>query len=688
MWDQLILGVIVGTLALFAPGFFVARGLRFNAVVSLAVAPLITLVGYAFLTLAYERVGIACSLESVVLPSVIAGVVLFVLLRRVAPAMGATPLTSRIRDVYVAEKKITHFDAICAASAVAFMAIVAVYTYVSVIGSPESFLQEFDNVHHMSAIRNFAESGVWAPVSTSFYAGAESMPLVQDEGGFYPAAWIMIAALIMDTVGSQPALAIHAANIVFIVFVYPLAMISFLRLVFRDKPLVLLCAVVCIPALAVFPWRLLLFGPLYPNLAAYTMVPVVAALFMGCIAAGAKRSERIMLGVVTAAGVLALVLTQPNAVFTVAVLLVPYCVYCSVKATDKLGYVGVKRQKVRFLAGTGFVAFSIVVWIAALNVPFFEDVISFWWEAYASPGQAIFDILTLSFSLDKPQIVLACILFIGIAVTLVQRRYIWLVFAFGIFCSMFFIDIATDSVLKRWLTGFWYTDKVRIAAAAGIAAVPLVSIGLYSLCVGVYHLVQNLLIKKEILGPSLVTMLTVVFILLISYFPSARFMSEVDSQTTFGNLRACFQVSYPDSATKIYDTSEQAFVDQVKQTVPKDAMVLNLAPDGSVFAYAQDNLNLYYRYTDVDEENERPESKIIRERLSSYATDEQVVDAVAKTGAQYVLLLDVKTNSIASPFIYGYEEEEWRGLVGINDDTSGFEVVLADGDCRLYRIVE
>lgn len=36
---------------------------------------------------------------------------------------------------------------------------------------------------------------------------------------------------------------------------------------------------------------------------------------------------------------------------------------------------------------------------------------------------------------------------------------------------------------------------------------------------------------------------------------------------------------------------------------------------------------------------------------------------------------------------YRYKPEDWAGIESVTDETPGFEVVLADGDMRLYKIV-
>lgn len=82
-------------------------------------------------------------------------------------------------------------------------------------------------------------------------------------------------------------------------------------------------------------------------------------------------------------------------------------------------------------------------------------------------------------------------------------------------------------------------------------------------------------------------------------------------------------------------------------------------------------------------------SDIIREQLDDIATNSSVQDAVKNLGAEYVLKLDQGDQYVrANPYLWSYREEDWTGIDSIDDDTPGFEIVLSEGDMRLYRIVD
>ena len=74
--------------------------------------------------------------------------------------------------------------------------------------------------------------------------------------------------------------------------------------------------------------------------------------------------------------------------------------------------------------------------------------------------------------------------------------------------------------------------------------------------------------------------------------------------------------------------------------------------------------------------------------MNEYATNGDVQEAVKKTDAKYLLLLDVDVNDKAQTRYWfdHYYEELWQGMDAITEETPGFKVVLAEGDMRLYEI--
>jgi hypothetical protein len=142
------------------------------------------------------------------------------------------------------------------------------------------------------------------------------------------------------------------------------------------------------------------------------------------------------------------------------------------------------------------------------------------------------------------------------------------------------------------------------------------------------------------------------------------------------------------SQKTIYAEEESSFVEKAKQIVGSDELVINVPEDGSAFSYPIDGLRTYYRVTRTyGGDSETAESKQIRTGLYKIASDDSVKQAVKAVGARYVLQLDQGEPEAISPHFFTYETGEvWQGIDSIRDDTPGFEVVLSEGDMRLYKI--
>jgi len=141
------------------------------------------------------------------------------------------------------------------------------------------------------------------------------------------------------------------------------------------------------------------------------------------------------------------------------------------------------------------------------------------------------------------------------------------------------------------------------------------------------------------------------------------------------------------AGVQVYDAAERAFVDEVERVVPEGSYIVNVPDDGSAFAYGIDGLNVLYRSTRTyDVESESPEGYILRTRLADAATDADVRSALESVGADYVLVLDDERVAADRAYLFTYDPALWQGILSIDADTPGFELVLSEGDMRLYRI--
>jgi hypothetical protein len=154
-----------------------------------------------------------------------------------------------------------------------------------------------------------------------------------------------------------------------------------------------------------------------------------------------------------------------------------------------------------------------------------------------------------------------------------------------------------------------------------------------------------------------------------------------------GRIHARIHDIFADEVEHVYSADEVAFVNEAMELIPQGALVINSPRDGSMWAYAINHLNTYYR---KQTPSETEETELLRTHLCDVATNQDVRDVVDKTGAQYVLLLDKDVAFEDGVWLDQFKKKyvkSWKGIESIDDDTPGFRVVLAVGDeMRLYQI--
>ena len=692
MWGMFALAVMTGVLFLYVPGALLLRAARVTGPACFACAPMVSLVLYMLCGVVYRPLGVFSSWFSVFVPILFFSIMLFAFgsicgrgtVIRIAPFClvpeNTTSWWTRVRSSEWAMQVL--YVLLGIAVATVFFAVF--------LGSPEAFMQEYDNVHHLDTARSFVDSGNWSPFGAMPYgteADVRINPLLGQ--GYYPTAWSSMVALVVSMLGVSVPLAANAINFTFVAIVFPARMFLLMRTIFFEKPGVIAFGSLCTLGFSAFPWMFLLFGPLYPNAAAFAVMPLLAACFVAVFAREAPIRSRVCSGTLFCVGVVCCAFTQPNAVFTAAVFLAPFCVVQAVRLADMLPDSG-NRRLVQIGIGVFVCLLILAVWYALNKAPFLQSAVSHSWPATATRFQAFLDALSLGFRALGAQVLLAFLVIVGALYTLCERRYLWIACSYALSAFMYVVSASSDGPLQHLVSGFWYTDSYRMAAMAALFAIPLASLGMWAV-MGVFRksackLVSHADYRRLSVACSGVV---VVAFLLGNYYPALTTPLRDSGVSALGSTVSGLRLASDERVPTVYDAEERAFVREVKKVVPDDALVLNVPDDGSAFAYGTDELRVYYRYLRTyGEENETQESKAIRTGLNELASNEDVRSAVEHVGAEYLLLLDRKGVPGERRFLFTYEDgEKWNGVESVQDDTPGFEVVLSRDDMRLYRIV-
>lgn len=686
MWGLFFLATVIVAISLFGPGFLVLRGFGVSRCLAFSLAPLLGVAAYVVIGVAYEKLGIWSSWVTQIGLLFIVAAIIFLVLRFVLK--WKHPVSFSLLDHGAVLCNRLSFDSACLLGYVAFACVFAGGLFVWYLGSPYSYAQQFDNISHLGTIQSFVNSGVWSPFASSLYSSASDAAINPlPGGGFYPTAWYSVAALAVTSMGVTTAFAENVANFVFAALVLPAGSFAFMRVMFDGRKAAIPFGAFCTLLFAGFPWMIIFFGPLYPNMSAFCLIPATAATFLLMFQPGCSRKQRLGLVVVFFFALMSLALAQPNAVFTLAVLLAPFCIWQVSRIPLSMKCKGKSCVAMRILFGAIALAVIYAIWMACYNAPFLASVVQHTWLPYADRLEAFEDALVVGFMAEGSQIVLAGLIIVGAAWTLWHRRYLWLSFSYAFACLIFVVNGYSDGPLKHIFGGFWYTDPWRCGAMASLIGIFLAAMGLYACWRGITTLVEKA--RKGAVSVPVSTAIAAflaLFAVLGSTFPGIPAPGSQIGAIAFRSVLSGLHTGA--SVASVYDDAEQAFVQEVKHVVPSEALIINVPDDGSAFAFAADGLRTYFRHTrDYDVPRETMESRIIRDNLCDIATREDVRKAVSTIDGQYVLQLDQGEPYVVSPHLFTYGEgEQWRGIDSIRDDTPGFEVVLAEGDMRLYKI--
>lgn len=692
---ELVFPSLAAAAFLFLPGFLLLRGLRASWKASLACAPFLALLAYGALGVVYGEAGLACSWDNVFLPVLLSSAGVF--------ALGSAIFWARARRAPAALRPKSLLDPSPGARPAADAALAALYAVVGLavlclvflapLGDPTHFIQIIDNVHHLGAVRTFVESGYWSSLHSSLYGPGEASINPTPSSSFYPSAWHCVAAMVAEASGCGPAVAVNAVNAVLASVAYPLGMFLLVRTLFPQDAAVAALGAFAASAFGVFPWRLMSFGPIYPNLAAFAIVPAAASCLVMALGDGRRAPERLLGALAFLAALGAMALTQPNAVFTSAVLLAPYCAHRVWRACLRLRAPRAARAALGAAATLAFLVAAALLWLALYSAPFMQQVVTYDWSATRLPAEeALSRVATFKFGALPAQPLLAALAAVGLVRCAASRERRWLAASALVMCAILVASLSASWTVKHVLAGFWYTDSYRLGASVAMMATPLVAWGLAT-AGDIAGFVAGRLLGAEgarRAGRALACALACAAFAAAAYLPCLEWDLRGGKAWRTDALSAdsrYIRNDCGDPSESFYSARERAFVRRALDAVPEGSLVVNMPFDGSAYAYSADGLRTYYRYiSGYDGQGETAQSVVIRTRLADVAADEAVRQALRDVGADYLILLDRDVNPELAMSAYAHDPQGWVGVTSVADDTPGFEVVLAEGSMRLYRI--
>lgn len=662
MWFNFSVAFFLYIAVLYIPSYYFLSALQVDQRISLSLAPAATALCYVLSGIVLYWLGISSTPQTVILPWTL----LFLF----------AGVFTRIKNQQGLAYGLIFKGIYIPFCYVLVGVVVTTVVFVASLDGAGAFFQDgTDNFLHLNAVRSLAQSGDMSCLSISIYEHSAS---AVTSANFYPAEWHILAALCMQTLSVEPTICINALNTALIAVVFPLGLYSFLVAIDSDNRTLHIAGSVTSLAVCSCPWEFLLWGPLYANLLGLVFVFGISSCFITLLHSDSSKAFIPITYFII--GCLAIAFAQPNCIMTMGVILAPFLVYHSYKFFNE--------KKLPAVPLACAVTFAIVIfWIVCRNSPIFLKVATFNWAPILDAKSAARNILRLTLIYNPAQWLVAFCVLLGILRVFYLHRNRWLCFSPFFFAVAYIVDISSNGLLRTYLSGFWYNDFYRIACMYGLCLVPLVTYGLESLaCLAEYTYTNKLNGNNAASVTVLIQAIPIVVFCLICYRQGSFIQLPYAGYSCFDFISTTVKYQYTlKSPTASLTEGGADFLEKVRTITGTKDLVINDPHDGSVYAYGIKNINTYYRNFFFPKDNEV--SDLIRTRLANISFDNKVKEAVKSVDAKYVLVLDNSFDGKSGiNYFNWYKREEWKGIHNITEDTPGFELVLIEGNMRLYRI--
>ena len=688
MWLGFLAAIVACALLLYVPGFLFFRGLRFSPVLSLCAAPLASLLCYATLPIAYYAIGIPCNLPTVALPTLAIGLSAYLLARKREQTSAHALSLSAQPPVRIGTRTLD-FDACMIAVCLAIGLIVCLYLFVFNLPRLDSFFSRFDNQTHLNLVQAFLDSGKWSTLHTSNYLSSaiNATPRLTNTGGFYPAAWHDLVALVCLASATPVTVASNAVITFTCAFTSPLCLYLLMRVLAKEDRGAMVAGALLAAGSCALPWTFVLKGPTWPDMLANMLVAAFVAVVVLFVSTGLARKMPAAFACFGVLSLAALALAHPSALFTAYVFLAAYGAHVIWHATAPTSAKPWPTPR-RVAALLCYVLVIAGAWVLFHFTPPLKSILSYHWKENRGLGETIKTLVSFGFGIGRRQLVFTLGAIAGIVCCVRTRRF-WLLFAPAFFALCYVACANNWEIVKYWLAAFWYMTPYRFGTRLVLFALPVAAIGLGWLCSTVYALLGAKQREGSRLNRYAVAAIAAV-LFVANYAPISFYRPQTDSgyESSFARVHRKIHEIYDDGVEQVYSLEEIEFVNKAKDVIEKGALVINFPHDGSMWAYGVNDINTYYR--DSNPNSVGDDAKLIAARLNEFATNQEVHDAVQRTGAQYVLKLDQKVpydQGVWIPQYYQSHIPAWAGIDAVDDNTPGFTTVLAEGDqMRLYRI--
>ncbi|MET0187607.1 MAG: DUF6541 family protein, partial [Pseudonocardia sediminis] len=305
-WLAAVPVMLVAVFWVLGPGLLVALASGLRGIVAWGTAPLLSVGIVSMSAVAAGELGVRWGAHVPGVASVLlAGV-----------ALGGRYLVRRWRGAPVTDPRPPdgRFAAVAATAGMVVAVVLGWISSVGGMGRPDAVSQSFDVNFHYNAVARILDTGDASSLDVGRLVSAA-------DSAFYPSAWHGMVSLVAPYAGVPGVVTGSNMTVLAVVLVvWPLSCLLLVRQVVGRSAGAALATPVISLGFVAFPWTLVTYGALWPNLIGVSLMPAVLAMVV-TFACRARHSTLGRGGAVVLAGVglATLGLSHPNAVFGLAV---------------------------------------------------------------------------------------------------------------------------------------------------------------------------------------------------------------------------------------------------------------------------------------------------------------------------------------------------------------------------------
>lgn len=534
------------------------------------------------------------------------------------------------------------------------------------VGAPDNISQRYDNVFQLNAVRHILDSGNGSTLSLGEMAGGQGL------GAVYPAVWHDLAALLVQLTGTSVPVAENVVNMTIGAIIWPVSIVFLTRVVVGPKPVALIASGVISAGLAAFPYLLLVWGPLFPNMLSVAVVPAaLAVVIMLCkLADHQERPLRLWL---------ALLLLLPGLAFShmsgIGAMLAfsaPIVVWTVVRHVVSLLRTKAPLWKyaVVLMAVSAGGVVAVLAWVKLRPGDYSG------WRPHQIMGGAVGEVLTNSPMGTRVAWGISILAIVGIFTMVRGRRQTWWLLSYFVAAGLYIIDAAIDpGFIRTFMTGIWYADTNRLAAYLPLFAVVLAALGfnrIVETIVGWLNRGGDSPFELGEMSAAWTKPISVAIVLtLLGTLVVATQLGAI--QTYIGANKQFYERN---TESSILSDDEYKLLSRIDSEVPEDAVVVGNPWNGSGLVYAlADRPVLRYHLSQPKSLQE----SLVEQKLNMAASDPAVCKVIRELNVRYVL-------DFGSQYLLNHPDSlNYEGLQGLAI-SDAVTLVDQEGAAKLYRV--